>query len=157
MTTEVPVAAVVAMDEKRVIGLAGALPWNVPEDLAHFRALTKGHIVVMGRKTWESLPEKFRPLPGRANVVVSRDIAKLRLPAGVVGATSPEEALRAATSMARDGQRVWIIGGAELYRATLPFCAEVHLTVIDGSHDGDAWLPPFEADFRQVSENRGER
>jgi dihydrofolate reductase len=157
MTTEVPVAAVVAMDENRVIGKAGTLPWNVPEDLAHFRALTKGHIVVMGRKTWESLPEKFRPLPGRTNVVVSRDIAKLRLPEGVVAASSPEEALSAAKALAKDGQRVWIIGGAELYRATLPFCAEVHLTIIDGCHDGDAWLPTFEGDFTQVSETRGER
>lgn len=157
MTTEIPVAAVVAMDEKRVIGLAGALPWNVPEDLAHFRALTKGHVVVMGRKTWESLPEKFRPLPGRTNVVVSRDLSKLSLPDGVVGARSPEEALDAAKSMAKAGQRVWIIGGAELYRATLPFCAEVHLTIIDGSHEGDAWLPPFEADFKQISAVRSER
>lgn len=154
---EVTVAALVAMDENRVIGKAGTLPWNVPEDLAHFRALTKGHIVVMGRKTWESLPEKFRPLPGRTNVVVSRDTAKLRLPEGVVAANSPQEALRAAKALAKDGQRVWIIGGAELYRATLPFCAEVHLTIIDGSHDGDAWLPAFEGDFTQVSEIRSER
>jgi dihydrofolate reductase len=111
----------------------------------------------MGRKTWESLPEKFRPLPGRTNVVVSRDLSKLTLPDGVVGASSPEEGLVAAKSLAREGQRVWIIGGAELYRATLPFCAEVHLTVIDGAHEGDASLPPFEADFKQISENRGER
>jgi dihydrofolate reductase len=157
MMNEIPVAAVVAMDQDRVFGRAGGLPWHVPEDLAHFRNLTKGHIVVMGRKTWESLPEKFRPLPGRTNVVVSRDVAKLHLPEGVIGASSPQDALSVAKSLAREGQRVWIIGGVELYRATLPFCAEVHLTVIDGSHEGDAWLPPFEADFKQISEHRGER
>ena len=157
MTSEVPVAAVVAMDENRLIGKAGGLPWHVPEDLAHFRNLTKGHVVVMGRKTWESLPEKFRPLPGRINVVVSRDLGKLALPDGVLGVNSPEEAVRVARSVARDGQRVWIIGGAELYRATLPLCSEVHLTVVDGSHEGDAWLPSFEEHFTKTSETRGER
>lgn len=157
MTSEVPVAAVVAMDENRLIGKAGGLPWHVPEDLAHFRNLTKGHVVVMGRKTWESLPEKFRPLPGRINVVVSRDLAKLSLPDGVLGVNSPEDAVRVARSVARDGQRVWIIGGAELYRATLPLCSEVHLTVVDGSHEGDAWLPSFEDQFTKTSETRGER
>ncbi len=156
MTADVRVAAVVAMDEDRVIGKAGGLPWHIPEDLAHFRNLTKGHIVVMGRKTWESLPEKFRPLPGRTNVVVSRDLARLALPDGVVGVDSPEEAVRVAKTIARDDQCVWIIGGAELYRATLPLCSEVHLTVVDGSHEGDAYLPPFEDAFTKLSETRGE-
>lgn len=156
MMNHVTVAAVVAMDQNRVIGKSGSLPWHLPEDLAHFRNLTKGHVVVMGRKTWESLPEKFRPLPGRINVVVSRDLAKLSLPDGVLGVNSPEEAVKVAQSVARDGQRVWIIGGAEVYRATLPLCSEVYLTVVDGSHEGDAWLPSFEEQFTKISENRGE-
>ena len=146
------VAAIVAMDENRLIGTKGALPWRVAEDLAHFRKLTTGHIVVMGRKTWESLPQKVRPLPGRINIVISRSIEQLSLPEGVYGAHSPKEALAIAQKIATEGQRIWIIGGAELYKATLPDCDEVHLTKIFGVYEGDAWLPPFESDFRCISE-----
>lgn len=151
------VAAIVAMDERRLIGASGALPWYVPEDLAHFRQLTMGHVVVMGRKTWESLPAKFRPLPGRTNIVVTRHPEQLVLPEGVFVAGSPDEALRLARDVAAEGQRVWIIGGAEIYRATIPLCDEIYLTKVYGAHTGDAWLPEFEHDFTLVSESAGER
>lgn len=149
------VAAVVAMDESRVIGVRGALPWHVPEDLAHFRQLTANHVVVMGRKTWDSLPTKYKPLPGRINVVVSRRSAELDLPEGVLKASSPEEALRVAGQVAGE-KTIWIIGGAELYAALLGFCDEVHLTVIKGAHQGDAWLPTFEDSFVRTAEQVGE-
>lgn len=151
------IAAIVAMDEGRLIGKNGALPWHVPEDLRHFRELTAGHIVVMGRKTWESLPPKFRPLPGRVNLVVSRSAAALDLPAGVLRAQSIQEALERASSSAKPGQKVWVIGGAEIYRATLPLCDEVQLTVVSGRHEGDAWLPPFEDAFRLIDERVGDQ
>ncbi len=150
------IAAIVAMDEGRVIGRDGALPWHLPEDLRHFRELTSGHIVVMGRKTWDSLPPKFRPLPGRLNVVVSRNAAALDLPEGVLRAQSPQEAIEQACGAAKPGQRVWVIGGAEIYKATLPLCDEVHLTVVSGRHEGDAWLPDFEEGFALASEAPGE-
>ena len=150
------VAAIVAMDEGRLIGKDGALPWHLPEDLKHFRDLTSGHIVVMGRKTWESLPEKVRPLPGRLNVVISRNPETISAPQGVLKVASPEQAIEAAAAAATDGQVIWIIGGAEIYRATLPLCDEVHLTVVKGRFDGDAWLPEFERDFREQGRQVGE-
>ena len=150
------IAAVIAMDEKRLIGQSGRLPWNVPEDMAHFRQLTTGHVVVMGRKTWDSLPQRYKPLPGRVNVVVSRAAASLSLPDGVLRASNPHEAIRVASSAA-DNKVVWVIGGAELYRELLPVCDEVHLTVVQGTHEGDAWLPEFEQNFLHISETPGQQ
>lgn len=151
------VAAIVAMDEGRIIGKNGALPWHLPEDLAHFKALTSGHVVVMGRKTWESLPPKFRPLPGRVNVVVSRTPRDLELPNGVYAAGSIGEALVTADRVADVGRIVWIIGGAEIYKNALPLCDELHLTLVSGTHEGDARLPPFEEEFEEVSSSGAER
>jgi dihydrofolate reductase len=151
------IAAIVAMDEARIIGRDGALPWHLPEDLAHFRKLTSGQVVVMGRKTWDSLPQKFKPLPGRTNVVVSRNPESLQLPAGVLVAPSPQQAIEAARTASNEGGTVWVIGGAELYRMMLPLCSEVYMTRVDGVHEGDARLPSFESDFMVTEERRGER
>ena len=156
MTTR-KIAAIVAMDEGRVIGKQGALPWHLPEDLAHFKALTSGHIVVMGRKTWDSLPPKFRPLPGRLNIVVSRNPAALELPVGTHAASSIEDALDIAEKVATADQITWIIGGAEVYSAALPFCDELHLTLVNGIHEGDARLPRFEDLFVEDSSKSAER
>ena len=150
------VAAIVAMDDDRLIGNNGALPWHLPEDVKHFKALTSGHIVVMGRKTWESIPSKFRPLPGRTNIVISRNPAALSVPVGVLLASSPEGAIEMASELAQPGQKIWIIGGAEIYRSTLPLCTELHLTVVSGKHEGDAWLAEFEHEFSLAAESRGE-
>jgi dihydrofolate reductase len=150
-------AAVVAMDEGRVIGFENGLPWRLPEDMAHFKALTSGGIVLMGRKTWESLPLKFRPLPNRVNIVVSRTPDQLQLPAGVLSAGAPDEALELARGQAGSGQRIWVIGGAAVYRAFMPLLEEIHLTLVRGVHQGDATFPPFEADFRLVSERPTDR
>jgi dihydrofolate reductase len=151
------VAAIVAMDEGRVIGRDGALPWHLPEDLAHFKALTSGHVVVMGRKTWESLPPKFRPLPGRVNIVVSRAPQSLTLPSGTYAAGSIDEALSLAERVSDPERIIWIIGGAEVYKAALPLCDELHLTLVSGTHEGDAYLPPFEDLFKEVSSTPTER
>jgi dihydrofolate reductase len=155
--SNVTVAAIVAMDEARTIGKNGALPWHIPEDLAHFRTLTSGQVVVMGRKTWDSLPLAFKPLPRRTNIVLSRNPDALVLPAGVLAVSTPEEAIEAARAVSKDGDKVWVIGGAELYRMMLPLCSEVYLTRIDGVHEGDARLPSFESDFIVTEERRGER
>jgi dihydrofolate reductase len=157
MSNSPKVAAIVAMDESRVIGINGTLPWRIPADMAHFRTLTTGNVVVMGRKTWDSLPPAFRPLPARTNIVISRTPSQLNLPEGVLRAGSPEAGVALARDVAaKAGVSVWIIGGAELYRALLPVCDEVHLTVVAGKHDGDAWLPEFESDFMHTSERSGD-
>lgn len=152
-----PIAAIVAMDEGRVIGKDGALPWHLPEDLAHFKAKTSGHFVLMGRKTWDSLPPKFRPLPGRVNIVMSRSPAALDLPEGTRGVSSFQEALEIVERAGKPGQILWCIGGAELYAAALPICDELHLTLVRGHHDGDALFPVFEDRFEEISSEQGER
>lgn len=105
------------------IGREGVMPWHLPEDLAHFKHVTLGSPVIMGRRTWESLPEPFRPLPGRVNVVVTRENGCKAEGAVVVGSLA--EAL--SVEPAHDA---WIIGGGQLYRAAMPFATELVVTRI---------------------------
>ena len=125
-----------------VIGAAGTIPWHVPEDMAHFRDVTAGGTVVMGRATWESLPERFRPLPGRRNVVVSRDAAY-----DAPGATVLDD-LDAARRRAAD---VWVIGGGAVYAATLERADRLEVTVVDLDVAGDTLAPQIGAGWRRVS------
>ena len=119
-----------------VIGRAGTLPWHVPEDLAHFRHVTNGFPVVMGRATWESLPERFRPLPGRANLVLSRD------PAFVAPGARVAPSLRSALAAAYDeDDEAWVIGGAAVYVAALPLADRLEVTEVDLDVAGDAFAP----------------
>src|SRR5690606_11575178 len=100
--------------EGGVIGKDGGMPWHVPEDLAHFREVTLGHPVVMGRRTWESFPDKYRPLPGRRNIVVTRNDDWAA--EGAERAASLDQAL----ALAEDADTVWVIGGGELFREVMP-------------------------------------
>ena len=122
-----------------VIGDGGSIPWHLPEDLAHFRELTSGATVVMGRKTWDSLPERFRPLPGRANVVVTRQDDWTA--EGAEGAGSVDEALRR-----HAGTAVWVIGGGEIYRQALPFAGRLEITDVDLDVAGDTRAPGLDTD-----------
>ena len=132
-----------------VIGRDNGIPWRVPEDARHFRALTIGHPVVMGRRTWDSLPSPYRPLPGRRNVVLSRD-PDWRA-AGAERAGSLDEALR----LLEGAPRVFVIGGADVYAAALPIADDLLLTEIDADIDGDTVFPPFDAtDFEETSRER---
>jgi dihydrofolate reductase len=142
-------AAIVAMDESRVIGKNNKLPWHIPEDLARFKALTMGAPVIMGRKTWDSFPSKVKPLPGRKNIVVSRQIRPHEVPLEVAWCATPEEALTQGALSAQECgcPRVWVLGGAELYKILFPRCDEIYLTLVKGVHEGDAYLPPFEEHF----------
>ena len=124
-----------------VIGDGGAIPWRLPEDMAHFRAVTDGHPVIMGRATWLSLPERFRPLPGRTNIVLSRD------PAFVAPGAHVAPSLEAALAFAHDeaaaaGVDAWVIGGAAVYAAALPFADVLVVTEVDLDVAGDAFAPP---------------
>jgi len=118
-----------------VIGNQGQLPWHLPEDLAHFKRTTLGQPVVMGRVTWESLPEKFRPLPGRSNVVVSRQTSFSA--AGAQLASS----LEAAMALFPPTEIIWLIGGAQLYAQGLSIASQIVVTEIDADYEGDAFAP----------------
>ncbi|HEX9208170.1 MAG TPA: dihydrofolate reductase [Steroidobacteraceae bacterium] len=129
------VTLIVATDERGAIGRDGQLPWRLPEDLRRFKALTLGKPVVMGRRTWDSIG---RPLPGRHNIVVTRQ-AGLALPGATV-AGSLAEALAAAG----DVPEVCVIGGAEIYRLALPLADTVHLTRVHATVAADTFFPPLE-------------
>jgi dihydrofolate reductase len=131
----VTVGMVWAQARDRVIGLDGALPWHLPEDLALFRQLTMGGTVVMGRRTWESLPQRFRPLPGRTNVVLTSD--RDWSADGARTAASVEQVLDEHGSF-------WVIGGGEVYAAFLPHADRLVVTDVDAVVAGDTWAPPLE-------------
>lgn len=128
---------IAALARNGVIGRDNALPWRLPEDLRHFKETTLGHPILMGRKTWESLG---RPLPGRRNIVISRDAAYRADGAEVVAGI--DDAIARCTGAAR----VFLIGGAELYRQALPHADRLLLTEIDAEFAGDAFFPPLAAD-----------
>ncbi len=136
------IAAIGSRD--RALGKGGKLLWHIPDDLKRFKDLTTGHPVIMGRKTWESLPEKFRPLPDRTNIVVTRQTAYEARGALVAG--SLDEA-RAAAARAPGANEVFIIGGGELYREALSRADRLHLTVIDDTKEADVFFPSYEGEF----------
>lgn len=142
----VPISLVVARARNGVIGDHGRIPWHISEDMRRFKALTMGKPVVMGRKTWESLPKK--PLPGRTNIVITRDRAFAA--DGAVAVHSVDAAL--ARAAAGNPSEIMIAGGAEIYAAALPRATRIHLTEVDGDFEGNAVLPPFDpAIWREVS------
>lgn len=118
-----------------VIGADGGMPWHVPEDLAHFREITLGTPVIMGRRTWESFPDRFRPLPGRRNIVVTRNPEW-----GADGAETAAD-LDEAIGLAGDAETVWVIGGGELYRSAIGRADVLEVTELDLEVDGDTRAP----------------
>lgn len=122
-----------------VIGREGVMPWHVPEDSRHFRAITGSGSVIMGRRTWDSLPARYRPLPGRSNIVVTRDTSWRAV--GATVAHSIDEAIKAADS------DVWIIGGGQLYAATIGIADVLEVTEIDAVFDGDTHAPLVTSDW----------
>ncbi len=121
-----------------VIGAGGTMPWHVPEDLAHFKAITLGAPVVMGRRTWESFPSRFRPLPGRRNIVVTRNDEWGD--AGAERAGSLDDAL----AVAADAETVWVIGGGELFGEAIEKADVLEVTEFDLTVDGDTFAPSRE-------------
>jgi len=140
------IALVVARAANGVIGANGGIPWHIPEDLRRFRSLTIGKPCIMGHKTWDSLPRK--PLPGRLNIVVTRDRAFSAVEA--VAAYSFEDALARAKAEKADG--IAVIGGAEIYRAALALAELVHLTEIHAEFRGDACFPALDScNWREIA------
>jgi dihydrofolate reductase len=142
-----PLALVVAIARRGVIGDRGRLPWKIPEDLRHFKQVTVGHAVIMGRKTWDSIG---KPLVERRNLVVSRD-RTLRLPGAEVFG-SFEEALAAARAT---DEAPRVIGGAAIYGEALPIATTIFLTEIDRDVEGDTYFSFDRSAFREVDRRRG--
>ena len=130
-----PLHMIYARARNGVIGKQGQLPWHLPEDLAHFKRTTLGQPVVMGRVTWESLPVKFRPLPGRSNVVVSRQPSFSAPGAQVVASLDDAMTLFPPTEV------IWLIGGAQLYAQGMAKASRIVVTEIDADYEGDAYAP----------------
>ena len=128
-----------------VIGKDGTMPWHLPEDLAHFRALTQGCTVLMGRKTWDSLPPRFRPLPGRRNIVLTRQ------PDWRETGAERASSLREALQLCEQEAVVWVIGGAQIYAQALPLAQGVEVTEIAQRFDGDAYAPTLGPEWRECA------
>jgi len=128
-----------------VIGRDNTIPWRLPEDMARLKRLTTGWPVIMGRKTWDSLPAKFRPLPGRANIVITRQPDWKDQ--GAETATSLADALAQCASSAE----VWILGGAQIYAQAMPLADRIEVTEIAENIEGDAYAPPLGAEWRETA------
>jgi dihydrofolate reductase len=118
-----------------VIGNEGAMPWHLPEDLAHFKALTMACPVIMGRKTWDSLPPRFRPLPGRTNVVITRQ------PGWKENGAEPATSLDQALKLCGQAEEVWVIGGAQIFARAEPLADRIEVTEIAQDFAGDVFAP----------------
>lgn len=128
-----------------VIGKDGGLPWHLPEDLAHFKRVTLGCPVIMGRKTWDSLPGRFRPLPGRLNIVVTRQVG------WKADGASAASSLAQAIGLAAGQPLGWVIGGAELLSQALPLAEVAEITEVDADVDGDVFAPQLGAEWKEIA------
>lgn len=155
-------AAIWAQAGNGVIGRNGDMPWYAPEDLAHFKTLTLGAPVIMGRVTWDSCPPRFRPLPGRLNLVITRSVSQVEEKDGAIWAPSLNAALGAVQSLAPDAPTYWVIGGGSLYaealsRTDLPGVAggqvtRVERTLFEAEIPGDTYAPELGADWAAEAE-----
>ena len=128
-----------------VIGKDNAMPWRLPEDMAHFKQVTMGSPVLMGRKTWDSLPPKFRPLPGRRNIVITRQ------PDWQAEGAERAGSLQEALALCGDASQVWVTGGAEIYQQALELAHLAEVTEIDADFTGDAYAPELGPNWREVA------
>ncbi len=142
------ISLIAALGPDRLIGRQNALPWQLPADLRHFKKLTMGHPIVMGRKTHESIG---RPLPGRQNIVISRQ------PEYRADGCTVAHSLSDALAAAKDGDEVFIIGGAAVYQEALPRADRLHLTLIEGQFEGDTFFPDYDPPrWHELSRDRHE-
>ncbi|VAX35474.1 Dihydrofolate reductase [hydrothermal vent metagenome] len=152
---------IVAIDIERGIGKAGDMPWRLPGELKHFKEVTtqtssdkKQNAVIMGRKTWESIPEKFRPLPNRLNIVLTRN-QEYEVPEGVCSADSLEKALNVLESVELKDkvESIFVIGGQQVFEEALKYsqCQKLYITHIQKNFSCDTFFPPFENSFERES------
>jgi len=141
------IVAIAAIGRNRALGKENKLLWQIPEDLKRFKELTKGHPIVLGRKTFESIVSYLgKPLPERPNIVVTRD--ENWKYDGVLKAMSVEEAIAIAERL--DARKVYIGGGAQIYTEALPYTTDLQLTIIDDEKEADSFFPPYETEFTQI-------
>lgn len=136
------ISIICCIGKNLAIGKNNKLLWNIPEDLQHFRKITAGHVVIMGRKTYESIG---RPLPNRLNIVLTHDPFKVT--EGVLFASSLEEALKMASE--NEKQEIFIIGGGQIYKEAMPLVDKLYLTIVDDSPEADTYFPDY-SDFKKV-------
>lgn len=149
MTERLPLALIVAVADNGAIGKDGKVPWRIPEDLKYFKATTMGHAILMGRKTWD---EVGKPLPGRRNLVVSRQKDLVLEGAEVFG--SLDDAIRAARTT---DPEPYVIGGSTLYEAAFPLATKVHLTEVHRNVEADTFFPKWDrTGWREISRRKGE-
>lgn len=141
------ISVIAAMAEDRVIGVRNSLPWRLPEDLQHFKALTMGHHMIMGRKTFDSIG---RPLPGRTTVIVTRDLHYRREGCLVV------HSIEAALAACGDDPEIFFVGGGEMYAQAIYLANRMYLTQVHARFDGDAWFPAWDTTaWREVARQSG--
>jgi dihydrofolate reductase len=148
------ISLVIAIAENGVIGAHGAIPWRLKSDMLRFKALTTGKPFVMGRKTWESFPK--RPLPGRPNLVVTRDANYEALGGEVFGSVEAAVGRGKVLAAALGVDEVMIVGGAEIYKQALAFASRIYLTEVHARPEGDTHFRPDKSDWREVSRERHE-
>lgn len=136
-----------AQTENGVIGKDGGMPWRLPEDMEHFKRTTLGHPVIMGRHTWQSFPAKYRPLPDRTNIVVSKHGLETAELAGAVVVDSLEDAFEEARR-SPGAEQIWVIGGGQIYEAALPVAQAAVVTVIESTTKGDTFAPTLGPDWQ---------
>jgi dihydrofolate reductase len=142
------ISIIVAVAENRVIGKDNALPWHLPADMKYFREITTGHCVLSGRKNYESIPQRFRPLPGRTNIVVTRDRSYVAAGAKVVHSLA--EGVAHARQLGE--AELFIIGGGQVFAEALPLTDKVYLTLVHHAFDGDVFFtPPSSGDWKLAS------
>jgi dihydrofolate reductase len=146
------VIAIAAIGRNRGLGKGNELLYKIPEDFERMHRVTMGHPLIMGRKTWESIPENRRPLPGRANIIVTRqtDFA----PEGTIVAHSVEDALARAHEL--DHEKIFIFGGAEIYSLALPYTDELDLTLVEDEKPADVFFPDYSEFTKVLSEEKRE-
>jgi len=146
------ISLIVAVGDNNVIGKDNALIWHLPADMKFFKEKTTGHCIITGRKNYESIPEKFRPLPNRTNIVITRQNDYNAPGAIVVG--SVDAALEKARQTG--DEEIFIIGGAEIFRQSLPFADRIYLTVIHHSFEGDVFFPEIDPrEWRETARIKG--
>ena len=147
------ISLIAALGKNRELGRGGQLLWRLPDDMRRFKELTSGHPVIMGRKTWESLPLKFRPLPGRTNIVVTRQAGYQAEGAVAVDGLSFDFL---AAAFGPGNYFNFFLGGGELYAAALPYATRLYLTLVDDAAEADTYFPAYEQEFNIVADETGE-
>ena len=142
-----PVILIAAIQQDRGIGFQGNLLFHIKEDMQHFVETTTGHTVIMGRKTWESIPEKYRPFKNRVNIVVTRN-QQYKAPGAIVVNKFYE-----ALEKAPEDKKIYVIGGGEIYRQALSYAEELELTIIHSNKKADSFFPNFEPYFVREAES----